>query len=195
MLNKAIILLVAAVFAAPVLANDFSNLPAKKQTQFGLYFTAKQAHDYINSNTDKSLFVDVRTRAEVNFLGTPSNIDANIPYMELNEWWAWNEKRKTFKMEVNSNFADDIAARLAAKGLGKDDTIVLMCRSGSRSAKAADLLKTLGYTKVYSIVDGYEGDTSKTASTKGQRIVNGWKNSQLPWSYKLDKEKMYNVGG
>jgi len=43
----------------------------------------------LSEQADKILFVDVRTRAEVNFLGTPKNIDANIPYMTMNEWYAW----------------------------------------------------------------------------------------------------------
>ena len=28
-------------------------------------------------------------------------------------------------------------------------------------------------------------------SRKGERVVNGWKNSGLPWSYKLNKSAMY----
>ena len=66
-----------------------------------------------------------------------------------------------------------------------------MCRSGSRSSKAADLLADLGYKRVISVIDGYEGDKAKEGKFKGQRVVNGWKNNGLPWSYKLDKSKMY----
>lgn len=153
--------------------------------------TPAQAYEHMNKQGNSSLFIDVRTRAEVNFLGTPTVADANVPYMELNEWYAWNEKKNSFKLEVNSDFADSIGKRLAAKQLGKDDTIILICRSGSRSAKAADLLTSLGYTKVYSIVEGYEGDKAKTGNKKGQRVVNGWKNTDLPWTYQLVKNKMY----
>ena len=66
-----------------------------------------------------------------------------------------------------------------------------MCRSGKRSAKAADMLADAGYTKVYSVVDGYEGDKAKDGPDKGKRTVNGWKNSGLPWTYSLDKDYMY----
>jgi len=168
-----------------------AKLSKKKQTQLELYVTAKEAHNLYTSNKEKVLFVDVRTRAEVNFLGMPTLADANIPYMEMNEWYAWDEKKNEFKLDVNSNFADAIAARLAQKGLGKSDQIVLMCRSGSRSAKAADLLADLGYRNVYTIIDGYEGDTAKDGPSKGQRTINGWRNASLPWTYKLDKNKMY----
>ena len=66
-----------------------------------------------------------------------------------------------------------------------------MCRSGNRSAKAADLLAKAGYTKVYNQVEGYEGDKAKEGDTKGKRTVNGWKNAGLPWNYHLDKDVMY----
>lgn len=56
---------------------------------------------------------------------------------------------------------------------------------------AAKRLKEDGYTKVYNLVEGFEGDTSKAGASKGQRVVNGWKNAGLPWTYKLDKNKMY----
>jgi hypothetical protein len=46
-------------------------------------------------------------------------------------------------------------------GLAKDATIILICRSGDRSSKAQDRLQTAGYTKVYSIAEGVEGDTVK----------------------------------
>jgi rhodanese-related sulfurtransferase len=64
---------------------------------------------------------------------------------------------------------------------------VLICRSGERAARAADLLTDSGYKRVYSIVYGFEGELSE----KGRRNVNGWKVNGLPWSYELDKSKMY----
>ena len=83
--------------------------------------------------------------------------------------------------------------RLASKGLKPDDPIVLICRSGDRSAAAANLLAQAGFKSVYSVVDGYEGDLAKDGPKAGQRVVNGWKNAGLPWTYKLDKAKMYKM--
>ena len=80
---------------------------------------------------------------------------------------------------------------MAAKGLSKNDTVILMCRSGDRSSKATNLLAELGYTKVYTVIDGFEGDVAKDGPQAGQRVVNGWKNAGLPWTYKLDKDKLY----
>ena len=68
------------------IASDDSSLAKKKQTKLGLYMTSPEALNHVTNNIKKTLFIDVRSRAEVNFLGTPTIIDANIPYMELNEW-------------------------------------------------------------------------------------------------------------
>jgi len=177
------------------LAVESADLPKKKRTKLELYMTPVDAYEFLQSKADNTLFLDVRTRTEVNFLGMPTTADANIPYMVMNEWYAWNHKKNNFKMEVNSDFADDVAQRMKEKGLSKTDPVILTCRSGSRSAKAADLLAGLGYTNVYTIVSGFEGDKVKEGPLKGQRAKNGWKNSDLPWSYKLQMAKMYKVGG
>ena len=190
-LNVLLAILLASFITHVNAAEDWSSVPKKKQTKLGLYMTPAQANAYMQENAQKTLFLDVRTRAEVNFLGTPTVTDANIPYMKLNEWYAWNDKKGSFKMEVNSAFEGEVEHRMQAKGLSKNDTVIVICRSGSRSSKAADLLASLGYTKVYSIVEGYEGDKAKDGAQKGQRVVNGWKNAGMPWSYNLAKEKMY----
>lgn len=174
--------------------SDWSNLKSKKQTKLGLYMTPNQASNYMKKHESKALFIDVRTRPEVNFLGMPTVASSNIPYMKMNDWYSWNAKKKNFNLDVNSEFSSTVEELVKTKGLTKNDTLILICRSGSRSSKAADLLSKLGYTKVYSIPEGYEGDKSKAVMTKGQRIVNGWKNSGLPWSYKLQVSKMYKVG-
>lgn len=183
--------LAMCLFSVSAFAIDGNKLPKKKQTTQGLYLTSTEAFELLQKEKDKSLFVDVRTRAEVNFLGMPTIIDANIPYMKLSEWYAWDTKKNNFKMELNDAFLPAIKARLAAKGLTEKDKIIFICRSGSRSAAAANLLAKAGYKNVYSVIDGYEGDKAKQGSQKGQRVVNGWKNNGLPWSYSLLAAKMY----
>jgi len=172
-------------------AGDAEKLPKKKQTTQGLYLTSNEAYELLQTEGDKTLFIDVRTRAEVNFLGMPTIADANIPYMKLSEWYAWDEKKNNFKMELNDQFLPTIKERMAAKGLSENDKIVFICRSGSRSAAAANLMAKAGYKNVYTVVDGYEGDKAKKGPHKGQRVVNGWKNNGLPWSYSLLAKKMY----
>lgn len=170
---------------------SFAELPKKKQTPQGLYLTAAEAYKFINEHKKNTVFVDVRTRAEVNFLGMPTIADANIPYMLTDGFMDWNDKKHDFKLAPNSGFLPAIEDLLAKRGLNKESNIVVMCRSGSRSAKAASLLYKAGYKNVYSITDGYEGDKAKSGPHKGQRVVDGWKNANLPWTYELDKKKMY----
>lgn len=170
-------------------AIDASAVPEVKRTQVGLYLTSAEAYEV--ALREKVLFIDVRTRAEVNFLGMPTVADANIPYMELDNMYSWDEKKGVFKMEPNSGFVTEVQDRFKQKGLAPNGKIIVMCRSGDRSAKAADLLAKAGYQNVYSVIDGYEGDVAKDGEHKGQRVVNGWRNGNLPWSYSLPKDKMY----
>ena len=187
--------MLAALFmlgASPVQAGDVdpTTLSKKKQTPQGLYLTAKEAYTLVNNEGEKTLFIDVRTPAELEFVGAPKEIDANVPYM-FNDFNEWDEKKGRYKKVPNSNFTVAIEEELVRKALGKNDKIVLMCRSGSRSAKAANLLSQAGYKNVYSVIEGFEGDKIKMGEKKGQRTANGWKNAGLPWSYKLKKDKMY----
>jgi rhodanese-related sulfurtransferase len=106
---------------------------------------------------------------------------------------AWDGVKGTFKLELNPEFLPEVRRRLSAKGLKPADPIVLICRSGDRSAAAANLLAEAGFKNVYSVVDGFEGDLAGEGPKAGQRVVNGWKNAGLPWSYKLDRTKMYKL--
>jgi rhodanese-related sulfurtransferase len=166
-------------------------VPEIKRTKAQLYLDANEAYALKQKLGDKAYFVDVRTRAEVAYVGMPTVADAHIPYVEHADDAPWDDKNGRFKLDVNSDFGPELARRLAARGLEKGDTLILICRSGDRSARAANLLSELGYAKVYSVVDGFEGDLAKDGPQAGQRVVNGWKNAKLPWSYALDRNKLY----
>ncbi len=177
--------------AAPVLAIDAAQVPQQKQTKPGLYVDAREAYALKQELGEKAMFIDVRTRGEVSYTGVASVMDAHVPLLEHPANAAWDEKAGRFRLEYNNDFDAEVARRMAAKGLGKHDTVILMCRSGDRSSKAVNLLAELGYTRVYSVIDGFEGDVAKEGPQAGHRVVNGWKNAGLPWTYKLDKDKLY----
>lgn len=187
-------LLAAACVIAPVSpagAVDAAQVPQHKQTKPGLYVDAREAYALKQKLGDKALLIDIRTRGEVSYTGVASVMDAHVPLLEHPANAAWDEKAGRFRLEYNNDFDAEVARRMAAKGLDKNDTVILICRSGDRSSKAVNLLAELGYTKVYSVVDGFEGDVAKDGPQAGQRVVNGWKNAGLPWTYKLDKDKLY----
>lgn len=183
-----LILITTCAFASTY---DATQVPDIKKTKAGLYLDAKEAYALKQQLGSKAYFVDVRTRGEITYVGMPTIADASIPYVEHPDDAPWDDKNGRFKLDVNSDFGPELARRMSAAGLDKNDTVILICRSGDRSSRAANLLTDLGYTKVYSVVDGFEGDLVKTGPQAGQRAVNGWKNAGLPWSYKLDKSKLY----
>jgi len=180
-----------ALLGTSAFAIDASKVNKKRHTPQGLYLTASEAASFIQKNKANTLFVDIRTQVEVEYVGHSYLMDKNIPW-HFKDVSKWNEKKSRFSdTPKNANFIADIEAALKAKGLNKDSNIVVMCRSGSRSTKAAKLLSKNGYKKVYNIIDGFEGYKGKTK----QRTVNGWK-LQAPantWGYKLDKSKMYGL--
>jgi rhodanese-related sulfurtransferase len=174
-------------------AFDAAAVPEIKRTKLGMYLSSPEAAKFVDQNPSKALFLDVRTTAEVAFLGMAVQADANVPYMREPDFPVWDNAKATLKLEPNPDFIPEVRRRLAAKRLGPADTIVLICRSGDRSAAAANLLAEAGFKNVYSVVDGFEGDLAKDGPKAGQRAVNGWKNAGLPWSYKLDRTKMYRL--
>ena len=178
-------LIPAASFSAPEPGNP------KQQTPWKLYVDSKEAYEMKQKMGDKVLFVDVRDPIEIMFTGFTDSVDINIPFKTANKD-AWHNKKPVFAIEKNPDFEKTIAATLKAKGLTKDAPIILMCRSGgTRGAPSAQQLWGKGYSKVYVVTDGFEGDKIKEGDKKNWRLVNGWKNAGLPWSYKLNKEKMY----
>lgn len=173
--------------AMPVLAGEWDSVPEKKATTLKLYMHPKEALARVSGpEAAKTLFIDVRTPQEAMFVGMAAQVEANIPYMVMPELPEWDAKKNAYKLVQNTGFLAAVTAKLEAKGLTKNDMVILMCRSGDRSANAANLLAKAGFTQVYSVFEGFEGDMSKD----GRRVVNGWKNDGLPWSYDLNKDKM-----
>ncbi|MGC8774559.1 MAG: rhodanese-like domain-containing protein [Chlorobaculum sp.] len=191
-MKKIVSLLVTLFFISTSLLNaasfDAGTLPEAKRTISGKYLSAKDAYEMVTKDPSKVLFLDVRTPAETEYVGIADQVNLNIPYM-LDDYSTWDAKKSRFQMSPNSAFTLKVADALAARNLSKKSTIILICRSGDRSASAANLLTNAGYTNVYSVYEGFEGDKSK----EGFRTVNGWKNAGLPWGYKLDQARAYLV--
>ncbi len=181
--------LLLSLLSHPALAVDPASLPAIKQTKLGLYLEAKDVPGFLKEHEPKVLFVDVRTIEEVLFVGSPDGLDGQASF-GIMHYDKWDDKKKTFQRNPNPDFLSQFEAWALEKGVEKSDPIVLICRSGDRSALSADLLARYGYTNVWSVVDGFEGDMAKDGPNKGKRAVNGWKNAGLPWSYKVDRDKV-----
>lgn len=187
------LLIFFALFALPALALDKSEVPSKHHTPFDLYLTAREAYEMKTAQPDAVLFLDVRTRQEVHYLGMADQIDANIPYRF--DSLTWYTKRGgefgSYRKPKNPDFTAAVENALQSKGLTKDSPIIIMCTSGSRAPYAAKTLHRAGFTQVYTQVEGFEGIKAKSGPNKGHRVVSGWRFEGLPWSYKQPTEKMY----
>ncbi|GGE39040.1 rhodanese-like domain-containing protein [Actibacterium pelagium] len=181
--------LLASAIAVPGISSDFGDLPDSKKTKAGLYLTSEEAFDMLKD--DNVLLLDVRSRPELIFVGHPSRMNTHIPFMIMPEEASYNAGKKTYNMVQNSNFEFDFLDYAEANQLPDEKPILIICRSGSRSARAADMIYDLGFTNVYSIVDGFEGDKAKDGPEKGHRVVNGWKNAGLEWTYAVTPEQAY----
>lgn len=117
----------------------------------------------------KVAFIDVRSDMEYLFIGHPKGA-VNIPWITEPDW------------EVNPNFVRE-ARKLVLGGIIDSPEhhsvpVLLICRSGNRSDEAGKLLVENGFTRVYNIEQGFEGelDENHHRSTLG-----GWRHNNLPW--------------
>lgn len=108
----------------------------------------------------RALFIDVRSDLEFLLIGHALSSRC-IPWIEDGKW------------EVNPHFVAQVMM------IAKFDTpIVLICRSGNRSAAAVAALEAAGFQQVYDICGGFEGecDARQHRSTRS-----GWRYFGLPW--------------
>jgi rhodanese-related sulfurtransferase len=176
------VLLVAIVcLASQVQADD---IPLAKQTSLGLYLTSAEAYDKWHANPEGIKVLDVRTVEEYVFVGH-ATMSTNIPFAFQTHEWVPGSNR--LAMKPNPDFL-----ALVKEWARPSETILVMCRSGGRSAMAVNALAQAGYKHVYNIIDGMEGDRVKDADSPdfGKRTKSGWKNAGLPWTYDLDPAKM-----
>jgi len=127
---------------------------------------SREAWDVLKSDPG-AVLVDVRTLPEWQFVGAPDLATLGKTLVTVS-WQAYPQ------MLVNPAFADELAAR----GVDKDATVLLICRSGARSRDAAIALTGLGFARCYNVADGFEGPPDE-GGQRGRRA--GWKASDLPW--------------
>jgi rhodanese-related sulfurtransferase len=179
------IFLLALSFISVAVAETAPPNDVKKHTEAGKYVTSFEAYEMWKANPDKVKIVDCRTQEEYSFVGH-SGMAYNIP----SKLWTgkWNEEKKDYDLQDNPDFESYAKNKFALS-----DSIFVMCRSGHRSASSVNRLTKAGFTNVYNITDGFEGDKIKDEESylNGKRIKNGWKNSGAPWTYDLDAKLIY----
>lgn len=127
----------------------------------------KEAFALLQGNS-RAVFIDVRSAMEFLFVGHPKDA-INVAWIDEPDW------------VVNPKFAAHIrqvmlgGVSLHHKG---DAPVVLICRSGKRSAEAGELLVSEGFADVYNVLEGFEGDMDENHHRSS---LGGWRYHGLPW--------------
>lgn len=155
-----------------------------RQTNVGLYATAREAYDMWRADPQDVRLLDVRSPEEYVFIGHAPM--ARLIPMAV-PTYAWDATGTTLPWAPNPDFVPTVQ-----KWAEPGDTILVTCRSGGRSAMAVNALAAAGFTRLYNVLDGMEGGTVDDPSSvfHGMRMKNGWKNAGLPWTYDLDPTRM-----
>ncbi|OYD53324.1 sulfurtransferase [Thauera propionica] len=139
------------------------------------------------------LLIDVRDPVEIMFVGFSDAVHANVPFM-LVDRTQWNAEKGVFRLYRNPDFVNQVKLELAKRGLSADAEIITMCRSGSeRGEPSAAFLRESGFANARYVINGFQGDAIKEGSQAGFRLKNGWQNSGLPWSPKMNADKVYRI--
>ena len=108
----------------------------------------------------EAVIVDVRTAEERKFVG-------QVPETK-------HVARMTgISLVRNPRFVKELEAKV-----GKDVVILLLCRSGKRSAAAAEVAAKAGFRNIFNVLEGFEGDLDEQQRRGG---FNGWRHAGLPW--------------
>jgi rhodanese-related sulfurtransferase len=119
----------------------------------------QEAHELLQKAPGAKL-VDVRTRAELDFVG-------RIPGAIQIEWQTYPDSRP------NPDFVQELQARV-----DKEALVMFICRSGARSHGAAAAATQAGYTQAFNVLQGFEGDKD---AEQHRNTVGGWRAAGLPW--------------
>ena len=161
-----------------------AQLPAAKQTTLGLYVSAREAFAHWQATPTETKIVDVRTPEEYMWVGH-APMAWLIPLVGVT--YQWDADKKQFPAYPLPDLVDRV--KQVAKST---DVLMVMCRSGGRSAMAVNQLAKAGFTNVYNIIDGMEGDSVEDPESvfAGQRLRNGWKNAGCPWTYEMAGDRL-----
>ncbi len=104
--------------------------------------------------------VDVRSLEEWKFVG-------HVPEA-LHVPWATGTS-----LNRNPRFVRELESKV-----GKNAVVLLLCRSGKRSALAAEAATKAGFANVFNVSEGFEGEID---DRQQRGHAGGWRHRALPW--------------
>lgn len=128
----------------------------------------KQAFEMLNADA-RAVLIDVRSNMEFLFVGHPKGA-ISIPWIDEPDWI------------VNPHFVTDVRKVLLGGVSCSEEMgcapIILICRSGKRSLEAGAVLVENGFSRVFNVTDGFEGDLNDNHHRSADA---GWRFDELPW--------------
>jgi rhodanese-related sulfurtransferase len=175
--------------AAPT-AQPAVDIPESNKTALGLYVTPREAYEMWKTDPEWVHILDVRTFEEYTFVGHfefAKNIPLVFPRYDP-DGPSMPGRPPGCSGELNPAFVST-----AQELFAPTDTIMVMCATGGRGAMAVNLLAQAGFTNVYNIVNGLEGDRIVDPGSvfNGKHLRNGWKNEGLHWGYEFHPDLMW----
>lgn len=108
-----------------------------------------------------AVLVDVRSAEERTFVGqVPGSVHVA---------WATGTS-----LTRNPRFTRELEAKV-----GKGTVVLLLCRSGKRSALAAEAAAKAGFSQVFNVLEGFEGELD---AQQQRGHADGWRFHGLPWT-------------
>ncbi|MGY8525190.1 rhodanese-like domain-containing protein [Paracidovorax citrulli] len=137
----------------------------QQQDQLPYYgaLTPQQAWELLKADP-KAVLVDVRTQAELDWVGAPALPEDKMIHVEWSTYPGGQQ---------NPRFVEQLNARIP-----QDAPVLFLCRSAARSKHAARVATEAGYRFAMDVLEGFEGarDTEHHRKT-----VEGWCVRGLPW--------------
>jgi rhodanese-related sulfurtransferase len=118
-----------------------------------------------------AVLIDVRTIAEWAYVGLP-DLSSVSKRPVLVEWQSFPDER------LNAAFVERLTEALVPIGATKDSELLFICRSGSRSLRAARAMAAAGYSRCRNVAEGFEGPLDPD---RHRGRLEGWKAKGLPW--------------
>ena len=165
-------------------------IPESNKTSLGLYVMPKAAYTILQEKPEEVHILDVRTFEEYTFVGH-LEMAKNIPFV----FPKYDPKGPSLPGrppgcygEINPDFLPSVKEFFTLT-----DTILIYCATGARGAMAVNVLAEAGFTNVYNIITGLEGDRVDDPGSvyHGKHMRNGWKNAGLPWGYGFHPDLMW----
>lgn len=119
----------------------------------------REAFQFLKQNPD-AILVDCRSEMEHFFVGHPVG-SILVPWNDGPDW------------EVNPEFVAHVK-----KAASVNRPVVLICRSGNRSLDAGRALEEAGFTRIYNVLHGFEGELGENHHRNEKT---GWRHDGLPW--------------